>query len=285
MKMTAEIKYGQLCIGSVVIPVDKDRDIYIDECYSLGQCAVYVEEIGIIPDVKIGRSIENYIEFPLTSDEFGSQLLFIRMPMYNNNYVAFDVLKKSDDVSMISENEFRIGKQMTNSGVNIIGNAETGTLLVNVKSDKKARVSITINGKELAEFNINVNGEIKNESDTVRTVINDSMIIEFPDNNDDKTVISYERGKGFNYLDEFDNKVIIKDGEVKILTKKINFGEGKEPLILGDTMKKLLDDFITQVSSILVTTSLGAMPILNKTQMEALKQRTGTILSELSNTD
>jgi len=50
-------------------------------------------------------------------------------------------------------------------------------------------------------------------------------------------------------------------------------------------MKKLLDDFITQVSSILVTTSLGAMPILNKTQMEALKQRTGTILSELSNTD
>ena len=102
---------------------------------------------------------------------------------------------------------------------------------------------------------------------------------------EDDTEITYTRGEGLDYKDEFGNVISVKDGYATINSKKVNLGEGKEPILLGNTTKEFLNKVLTAISSITVATSLGVMPIINKAQVELLKKDLESLLSKISNTD
>ena len=85
--------------------------------------------------------------------------------------------------------------------------------------------------------------------------------------------------------DEFKNEITVKEGEVDIVSKKINLGKGKEKVVLGDTLKGLLDDTLDAISQISTVTAIGVQPITNIASFQALKSKTSSILSKLSNTD
>ncbi len=279
--ITLEPKYGTVGIGSVVIPTDLDRDLYISKCFSLGSCAIWVDEVGVIPDVKIGSNIQQFIEFPNTPDELGSMLSFFKTPKYNN-HVAIDVIQKSDTGGTMAEHTFRLGRVSGQSRVEVFGDAKSASLMISVDTDEDDKGNFTINvsnNNKTALFNIKVNGKSDLEAENINFTAHQAFSVTVPKGEtDEQTVISYTKGEGLSYSDEWGTVMTIKN-------KVIRFGTGKEPMVLGDTLKSLLDDILTQCSGILVTTALGAMPVLNKAAFELLKKRTSSILSELTKTD
>ena len=74
---------------------------------------------------------------------------------------------------------------------------------------------------------------------------------------------------------------IVEKNKITIDSTKIVLGSesSAQKILKGEDTKQLLDSFITAVSSIMVTTLAGPMPILNKVQVEALKTQLEPLLS------
>lgn len=74
---------------------------------------------------------------------------------------------------------------------------------------------------------------------------------------------------------------IVESNKITINSTKIVLGDEStaQKILKGEDTKQLLDSFITAVSSIMVTTLAGPMPILNKIQVEALKVQLTPLLS------
>lgn len=74
---------------------------------------------------------------------------------------------------------------------------------------------------------------------------------------------------------------IVEQNKITINSTKIVLGDesSAQKILKGEDTKQLLDSFITAVSSIMVTTLAGPMPILNKVQVEALKTQLEPLLS------
>lgn len=126
---------------------------------------------------------------------------------------------------------------------------------------------------------------------------------------EDKAEFKYKKGKGFSYKDEFDNEVVCKNGEIDLTSKKIvekadtiNHNNGGEPMVLGNTLKDLLDQLCSQVSDIctaastlMVTCGMPGSPssppanaaqfIAAQSQVNVIKGRLQQILSQKSNLD
>lgn len=126
---------------------------------------------------------------------------------------------------------------------------------------------------------------------------------------EDKAEFKYKKGDGFSYKDEFDNEVVCKNGEIDLTSKKIvekadtiNHNNGGEPMVLGNTLKDLLDQLCSQVSDIctaasrlMVTCGMPGSPssppanaarfIAAQSQVNAIKGQLQQILSQKSNLD
>ena len=94
--------------------------------------------------------------------------------------------------------------------------------------------------------------------------------------------LNYTRGTGLNYVDEFNNQIITNKDQVQITSKKFLLNGGAEAMLLGNTWKKLMDNFIDTVSQITVTTSEGPSgPPINVADIIAFKEQTQNVLSQL----
>ena len=89
-----------------------------------------------------------------------------------------------------------------------------------------------------------------------------------------------------HYTDKFENEVIANGDNIQFKCKKFNVGDGKEHMVLGDTLKDLLDQLIGAITSITVPTPHGPSGTpLNSAQFNQIKSQLSKILSKLSNTD
>lgn len=80
------------------------------------------------------------------------------------------------------------------------------------------------------------------------------------------------------WIDDNNNKLTIDtldEGEILLGNDKVS-----EPVLLGKKTRDFLEEFISEVSAITVTTSLGTMPILNKIQVEKLKLKLDDLMSK-----
>ena len=109
--------------------------------------------------------------------------------------------------------------------------------------------------------------------------------------------------KGYEYRDKFGNRLTLnqegaqltsaeitqKSGRIYNKAGKIVNGEGgdnSEGVAKGDTLKGLLDDILSAIGQITVTTAVGpSSPPVNLASFEALAEKTKSIISELTFTD
>ena len=86
--------------------------------------------------------------------------------------------------------------------------------------------------------------------------------------------------------DKFSNEATFNQDNIQFKCAKFNVGDGAEPMVLGETLKGLLEDLISAITSITVPTPHGisGTPI-NSSQFSAINSRLKTMLSQLSNTD
>ena len=93
-------------------------------------------------------------------------------------------------------------------------------------------------------------------------------------------------GDEAHYKDGFSNEAIFNENNIQFKCKKFNVGNGNEHMVLGDTLKGLLEQLIGAINSITVPTPHGPSGTpLNSAQFNSIKSQLGKILSQLSNTD
>lgn len=98
-------------------------------------------------------------------------------------------------------------------------------------------------------------------------------------------VITFDENTA-HYKDEKGNEATFNEDNTQFKCNKFNVGDGAEPMVLGNTLKGLLEDLISAITSITVPTPHGpsGTPI-NSAQFSAINSRLKTMLSQLSNTD
>ena len=273
-------------IGYVVIPSDVDRQLYIDQCFRTGTIMMYTEEQEVIRDVSVDEDTIQQIQFPETIDDLGSAIAWLLLPLKKQPIVTALILKNDETLDII-EHQRRLRKQ-TDTGlaeISLRGDKGLIGVIVDGETPDSGQLNITVsNRSNNAQLNINIKGKAKivaSDSIELKAGREFVVIIDDPFIDDAITTIKYTKEQGFEYSDEFGNQIFVRKDEIQVITNKFRLVQGNEAMVLGNTLKALLDDFIAAVASITTSTLIGAQPILNKAQVEALKQRTEAILSEL----
>jgi hypothetical protein len=251
-------------VGYVKIPSDLERDRYVGLCYRTNTICIGTDDGGFFPRVPCNPELLNHIEFPKSSDEVGSAVLYINEPIKNQLFVITR-LEKNNILSDGKEGYYKIQKRWKE------GEAEL------ILSGKEGFAGITVNkpnegGKLLLRSSGGVESSLELESEGDLEIKGKKIIF----NTWNETRIETQC--------EEDKKIVsfVQNGqENRFEGDKFIIGQGCERMVLGEKLKSFLDDFIDEISKITVTTALGVQPILNISQIFLFKNRTAEILSQI----
>jgi len=267
----------------ITIPTEVDREQFIQQCYRMNRVCLLTENNEFFKDVPIDKSAIQNIEFPESGGGIGSPVIWVNIEPYNQ-VVIVAVLSKNDETFFLNEKKFKLNKTFGSNSVDITGDGGSGNLLISLNSDKEegGLLNITINNKnktgQLKIF-INGSGEIYC-TDSLNIKTTKKLNFEISDiSKDDKiTTLTYVKGEGFKYKDEYQNSIIAKDGEINITSKKIIHNSGNEPMLLGNTTIQLISDLLDQLAK----ESAGPYPLLGQAQYTILKQKLDKLKSTKS---
>lgn len=260
-------------IGNVIMPKGLERQNYINQCFKNNTVTILTEDQQVFNDVSINDSDLNILTFPSDVNSLGSPFFYQKLPKYRSP-IIIKVLSFSTQLSSHNkENQYRIFKTSAdgNKSVDLNILSEDGKMIISVDSNDSAEIDITLsNQNQDAVLNVEVSGTINLKSIQGQLFKSAKEILLQTVN---------EIG------DENPSVIKIIEGLINFQTEKITFNEGSENGVLGNKLKSLLDDLITGISNITTTTAIGVQPIINKAEIEVLKERTSEILSELFFTD
>lgn len=313
--------YGTAGIGYIVVPNNEDRDEYVKHCYR-NHTVDIIPGMNYSKTFNIPITIEalERVSFPERTEDLGSTIVWVRED-FQNRPVVIGVIKDGSEASQMSSNQRQIIQEYGNQIAQIFFDAKRS--LINVHAVGNAGIPAVVNIKSTGstedEVNIESNGYFNSNSrvekhsiteryelvlnngkkDIYKLEINDRKlnIVDQWGNSIVLTELSNEITDSFgrtiildkdnaHYKDSFENEIILNKDNVQVLCKKFNVGQGKEQMVLGNTLKSLMERLIGAIQSIKVPTPNGISgnPI-NTAQFSAIKSELDSILSKLSNTD
>lgn len=277
---------GQSGVGYIVVPDDDTREEYINNCYH--NCTVTIDGgygYSFIENVPIPVDILQKIKFPVKSDEVGSRVYWVRENTFNRPVIV-GILNDLDSPNGMTLGQNRYVQEVDNKVVEIFMDANTSTMNISITGDEDnpSKINILSNTNKDSEINVVSNGKV--------TINSKNLIVEaFKDavfslkKNDSKELLRIESNDTQLHLsDQFDNEITIKDGEIDIVSDKINHNKGSEPMVLGDTLKGIIEELIDAITAITVTTPAGPSSTpSNAPQFTSIKAKLKNFLSEKSN--
>lgn len=279
---------GSAGVGFVVVPSEVDRVQYINDCYRTNTLTInggkgYGYFSGVHADINVMQNIK----FPTDEENRGTPVVWVKDAV-SQLPVIVAVLRKQGDYYSLDENQYRLKRGTETRNVEIFVDGNTAGLDITILGDKEEPANIDIKlSSENADSVLNVSCDneiniIGNKS--VNVVTNQKATLKVKEKGEEKMSLSYELGVGLNYKDEFENEVVAKDGEVDIISKKINHNSGKEPMVLGNTLAKLLDDMLKAIQAITVISPVGVTSVpVNIADFAAIQAQLDTIKSKISN--
>lgn len=258
-------------IGYIAIPYDLDRDEYISYCFRQGRVSIKTEDGGFINRCPISIDLLNWIVFPKKPEENGSVVTW-NLESVHKHPMINGILLSTDEINDLKENEFKIGRKFEDNFVFISGSPQKQYHSVVVKGDKKPKYIVRI-------LNDDNNAEkIEEIQGTTKTFTKKSF-----ENSSNESIKHKVFKKNANENIEMYHLITLNGHYFKGDEFVIN--DGKEAMALGDTLKEFLDEFIDTVASSTVATGIGTMPLLNASQISALKAKTENILSKIGKLD
>lgn len=230
--------------GYVIIPSDVDRDMYVRECLKTGLINIVGEENNMIPRVKCDRGVLQTLDFPVKSGVLGSQIVYLVLPKYKVPIVVANI-NKLTEYNDIKENQFRL-------------NRKTDFGFVDITGDGKGRLSISVNSNQSKGGQIDIN--LNNKNDDTKFKVNI---------------------RGTSEIITSGKTTLKSESQVDVIAPLINHNEGGEPMVLGDTLAKILKDLIDLTSK---STNAGG-PLSNAANIAALLKEVDKILSKKSKLD
>jgi len=277
-------------IGYIVIPDENLREQYIADCYRTKTLTIngglgysYFYNVPCPPNV-----LQN-IKFPDKGEKRGTAVIWVKHGI-SGMPIIINWLENANDYYQLKPNQNRktIGDENRNIEIFTDGNETNFQITLIGDSEFPSKFNIKLNSENAdSEFGVYCDNKINITSDNeISLNTNQKFVVNINDEGIQKASFVYDKGVGFTYSDEFDNKIVAKDGEVRIESKKINLGSGKEKVVLGNTLVKTLETLIDAITSITSMTPSGmsSTPI-NSPQFTVIKNQLSKILSNLSNTD
>lgn len=257
--------------GYIILPIDEDRQSYIETVYRTGLVALGGENGGVIERVLINKAIFNFLEFPEDTNSLGSLVLWVNIPKFNQP-VAVAVLTKDNDVVGLSEKQFLISKDDKNGFVGVSGDAKTGTIAITASSntDDNGEINLSVNNKsKTAKLKLNVKGSVivNNEGETFLNSTKGITARVFNPSVDDKEIqFKLIKGEGATYSDEFDNAITINS-------------EGFTIKNSTEDLKTITLDLITEIKNMIINTPVGAGVVSPSTitKLQQIETRVNTL--------
>ena len=277
---------GESGIGYVVIPDNDTRDEYINNCYY--SCTVTIDGgygYSYIENVPIPLELLQQIKFPLKEDEVGSRVFWVRENTFNRPVIV-GILNNLYEPNGMMAGQNRYVQEINGNVVEIFMDANTAEMNIKVTGSKNnpSKINVISNANEDSEINITSSGKVK--------ISAKNLIVEaFKDavftlkKNDSKELLKIESNDTqLKITDQFDNEVTLKDGEIDVVSDKINHNGGNEPMVLGNTLKESLSNLIDAILSMTMVTPTGASSTpMNAAQFIQIKSQLNNILSQKSN--
>lgn len=351
---------GHAGVGFVVIPDGVDVDAYIQDCYRNNTITLWGGVgYGYFSDVCVDESVMQQIQFPSNPEKFnrGSAVVWVKddtsqrpvvvaslrnpeyyFPLQPNQWrmaksvddkrivelfmdadtasIVINISGDKDDagdlnIKVTSEKKDSVINvecdnviNITGSNVNVVATNQSSVVLskdgitqssvtckidegVTAKILKKAEVSIVDEDKEeraKITYEIEKGVEYADEFDNSVILADGEMKVKIAD---DKAEISYKKDEGFKYKDQFNNELICANGEIKVKGQTIKeegdiqFNNGTEPMVKGQTLMQWLNDLCTAIMALTVTTPMGPSGVpINAAQFGALRGQLQNILSQ-----
>lgn len=279
---------GSAGVGFVVVPSEVDRVQYINDCYRTNTLTInggkgYGYFSGVHADINVMQNIK----FPTDEENRGTPVVWVKDAV-SQLPVIVAVLRKQGEYYSLNENQFRLKRGAETRNVEIFIDGSTSALDITILGDKEEPADINVKlSSENADsvLTVSCDNEINIIGEkAVNVTTNKKATLKVTEKGEDKMSLSYELGVGLKYKDEFENEVTAKEGQVDVISKKINHNSGKEPMVLGNTLADLLNEFLAAVQKITVISPVGVTSVpVNVGDFDAIQAKLDTIKSQISN--
>lgn len=320
--MTAELEInrgakttvGQSGVGFVVVPNDDKREDYINDCYRTMSVTINGGfGYGYISNVKILGNVLQQIKFPLKSTERGTPVFWVR-ENFTNRPIIVGVIPEGNYTNLLTEGQGRYVQQVGERVVEIFEDATNGVLNISVVSDSEHPANVRIkasSGTTESVLEVESDGIVRVSGNQIESVARQDFKMVLKNAVDDELVTITGDEKKVEYIDQFktnvrlskesvdvnteiDVNVEAKDSAINVTSKeinlktdnKLNLDSGKEPMVLGDTLKGILNDILKAIQTMTVMTPTGPSSVpINVADFASIQAKLQTILSKKSNLD
>lgn len=320
--MTAELEInrgakttvGQSGVGFVVVPNDDKREDYINDCYRTMSVTINGGfGYGYISNVKILGNVLQQIKFPLKSTERGTPVFWVR-ENFTNRPIIVGVIPEGNYTNLLTEGQGRYVQQVGERVVEIFEDATNGVLNISVVSDSEHPANVRIkasSGTTESVLEVESDGIVRVSGNQIESVARQDFKMVLKNAVDDELVTITGDKEKVEYVDQFktnvrlskesvdvnteiDVNVEAKDSAINVTSKeinlktdnKLNLDSGKEPMVLGDTLKGILNDILKAIQTMTVMTPTGPSSVpINIADFASIQAKLQTILSKKSNLD
>lgn len=287
-------------VGFIIIPKNVDLDEYKEDVYRTGRVSINGGYgYGDFHNVAVDREVLQRIKFPESAGKMGTPVVWVNIPKHNEP-IIIACLKYDDEYHSLSEQRVRLTRGMNGKLVDLDLDGDKGKITISCSSldkDTPSEIEIVLNSKNNdSKFKLKINGDaIISSSGKIINISNktiETAVCKIDGTVTARTVLNGDKNDSTNrflYEDNFNNKIIINKKNIQVKaddSSNIKFGDGKEPLVLGNTLKGRLDKIISAMQKLTVSTAFGpsGTPI-NIAEFLLVQQEFENFLSKLSNTD
>lgn len=265
-------------IGRVIIPANMDREDYIKQCYQTSTVSMVAREnLDFAHNVEVDKTAIQNISFPVQKEEMGSTVVWVNLPFYDRP-VIIAVLNTINEMTSIVEGGFSLRKDGEDGSVAIEGNSNTASITINALSTTnfggKMKISVG-NFDKTGELDVTCNGSFILSSISTDIISQDYHKVVVYDGEEDSTETFYKITN-----EEIEARINETTSGYKFDEESFEIGDASSTAVVAEGLETFINDFIDQVAQSTVTTSLGTQPLLNATQITALKQNTSDFFSE-----
>lgn len=284
----AKTSIGQSGVGFIVVPDDNTRKQYIEDCFRTSTVTInggygygYISSVKIFPDVL------QKIKFPITQNDRGTPVFWVR-ENFSNRPIVVGIISEEGYTNLLKENQQRIVQQIGDNIVEIFLDANSSLLNINVVGASEIPSIINIknsSGSDKSVLNIETDGQASISANKIVATSRKEFNIFLKNSKNEELISITGNEEKTEYKDHFNNKIVSDKDNVNIqVDKKFNINGGKEPMVLGDTLATLLDDMLKAIQAITVISPVGVTSVpVNIGDFAAIQAKLDTIKSKISN--
>ena len=202
--------------GYVVIPVNVDRDLYVESCLRRGKVSI-MKEGGIFNmDVIITNEALQNIHFPENPGEKGTAVVIAKNP-YSGVQIIIGTYCSNDEFPVWSEDVFRFKKIINKTSANLTIDPKNNVVNLTIDSPEDVRLNVCATGSENSKVNIFSTGSVnvkanKKISSIGYTEIESKIInTEKPEEETRSVTMNLEKLEIVRKTEEIDETILIDD--------------------------------------------------------------------------